>query len=54
MTIYLSGTTNILTKERKRATMYIHKEMRVGWFRFSFYKLFEKFTIRFEISRGWE
>jgi hypothetical protein len=32
--------------------IYIHK--RLGWFRFSFYRLNKKLTIRFEISKGWE
>ena len=32
---------------------YIHIEKRFWIFRFSFYKLRNKWTIRFEISKGW-
>ena len=37
----------------KKKKEYIHKQFQLGWFRFSFYKLGDKFTIRFEISEGW-
>jgi hypothetical protein len=37
-------------KERKK---YHHLEIELGWFRFSFYKMRKKFTVRFEISKGW-
>jgi hypothetical protein len=38
----------------KKKKEYIHKQYKLGWFRFSFYKLHNKFTIRFEISKGWD
>lgn len=37
-----------------KTTKYIHWHFRIGWFRFSFYKLKKRFNIRLEISRGWE
>lgn len=33
---------------------YIHKVIKIGNFRFSFYKLGKKITFRFEYSKGWE
>jgi hypothetical protein len=33
---------------------YIHKTFRIGIFRFSFYRLGKRFTIRIELSRGWD
>ena len=33
---------------------YIHKTIKIGWFKFSIYILGSKFSIRFEIADGWE
>ena len=33
--------------------MYLHREFRIGWIRFSYYKFGKKLTIRFELSKGW-
>jgi len=33
---------------------YIHKEIKIGIFRFSFYKLGKKWCIRFEMQNGWD
>jgi len=33
---------------------FIHKIYNLGWITLSFFKLKNKFTIRFEISKGWE
>jgi len=41
-----------LIKIKKR--VYIHEEIRVGIFRFSFYRLNNKFCVRCEIASGWE
>ena len=32
----------------------IHKEFKIGIFRFSFYKLRNKWTFRLELSSGWD
>ena len=32
---------------------YIHKNYSIGWFKLSIFKLKNKFSIRFEISKGW-
>lgn len=34
--------------------VFIHESYKLGWFRFSFYRLGWKFSIRFEIARGWD
>jgi hypothetical protein len=34
--------------------LYIHSTYQLGWFRFSIYRLGKKFTIRLEVSKGWE
>ena len=34
--------------------VYIHESYKIGWFRFSFYRLGKRFTIRLEISKGWD
>jgi hypothetical protein len=41
-----------LIKLKKK--VYIHEYIKIGWFRFCFYRLGNKFTIRLELSRGWE
>jgi len=33
---------------------YIYQEIKIGIFRFSFYRLGKKICIRFEISNGWD
>ena len=33
---------------------YVYEEVKIGIFRFSFYRLGKRFTIRLEISRGWD
>lgn len=33
--------------------VYVHEEIRIGWFRFIFFRLGGKFTIRVELSKGW-
>jgi hypothetical protein len=33
---------------------YIHKEVRIGWLRFSVYILGKRFTVRIELSSGWD
>lgn len=33
---------------------YIHYEKKIWIFRFSFYKLRHKWTVRFELSSGWD
>lgn len=43
---------NPIIKIKKR--VYVHESYQLGWFRFSFYRLGSKFTIRLEVSRGWE
>lgn len=43
-----------ITNKIKKAVHYVHKEVVIGWFRVSFYKLGKKFTLRFEIAKGWE
>ena len=32
---------------------YIYLEIKISLFRFSFYKMKKKFTIRLELSKGW-
>jgi len=44
----------VIVSKIKKAVHYIHKEIEIGWFRVSFYKLGKKFTLRFEIAKGWE
>ena len=39
---------------RTKKQVYVYEEIKFGWFRFSFYRLQNKFTIRFELSRGWD
>jgi hypothetical protein len=39
---------------RLRKKVYIYEEIKLGWFRFSFYRLGWKFSIRLEIARGWD
>jgi len=36
-----------------KKNVYIHEVWQLGWFRFSFYRLGKKFTIRLEVSSGW-
>jgi len=39
----------------KKKLNYIHKSFNIGkYFRFAFFKLNKKWTIRIEISDGWE
>lgn len=33
---------------------YIHKQFNIGWLRVSLYILGKKFTLRIEISKGWD
>ena len=33
--------------------VYIHEYYKIGWLRFSFYRLGKRFCIRCEISYGW-
>lgn len=32
---------------------YTHSDFSLGWFRFSFFKLGKRFTLRLELARGW-
>jgi hypothetical protein len=34
--------------------VYIHEEIKIGIFRFVFYRFGKKFTIRLELSSGWD
>ena len=34
--------------------VYIHRSIQIGWFRFAYYRLGKKFTLRIELSKGWE
>lgn len=47
-----------MTKIRKVIKLgkkvYIYEYIQIGWFRFVYYRLGNKFTIRFELSRGWD
>jgi hypothetical protein len=33
--------------------IYLHKIYKIGWFRFSFYRLGKRFCVRIELSKGW-
>jgi hypothetical protein len=37
-----------------KKNIYIHRVYQLGWFRFSYYRLGKKFTLRVEISKGWD
>ena len=37
-----------------KKAVYIHENYKIGWFRFSFYRLGWKFCVRIELSSGWE
>ena len=39
---------------RFKKKVYIYEEIKIGIFRFVFYRLGKRFTIRLEISKGWE
>jgi hypothetical protein len=39
---------------KKKKQNYKHKVLQIGWFRFSYFCLNQKFTIRIELSKGWE
>jgi hypothetical protein len=41
-------------KIRTQKKVYIYEEIKLGWFRFSFYRLGYKFCLRIEISKGWD
>ena len=43
----------IISLIQKGRLKYVHKEFKLGWFRISWYHFQDKFTLRFEISRGW-
>jgi len=47
-----------MTKKREiihyKKKVYIYEEIRIGWFRFSYYRLGKKFSVRCEIARGWD
>ena len=42
------------TKKLKGNKKFIYLEISLWVFRFSFYKLRDKFSIRFEINKGWD
>jgi hypothetical protein len=37
-----------------KSKVYIHESLQIGWFRFAYYRLGSKFSVRFEIARGWD
>jgi hypothetical protein len=39
---------------RFKKKVYIYEEIKIGIFRFVFYRLGKRFCVRLEISRGWE
>jgi len=39
---------------RFKKKVYIYEEIKVGIFRFSFYRFGKRFCVRLEISRGWD
>jgi hypothetical protein len=39
---------------RIRKKVYIYEEIKLGWFRFVFCRFGKKFTIRLELSKGWD
>ena len=49
----LKGITGIPIIRIKKK-IYIHEIYQFGWFRISYYRLGWKFTLRLEISRGWD
>ncbi len=44
----------ICHKKELQRYSYIHKEIELGIFRFSFFKLSKRWTVRFELSKGWD
>ena len=38
---------------RCKKKVYVYEEIKIGCFRFCFYRLGKKFCIRFEVSYGW-
>jgi len=46
--------TKLTTIKLKRNGKFIHLVIVIWIFRFSFYKLKEKFSMRWEISYGWD
>jgi len=43
----------IYTEHALQRYKYIHKEFTIGIFRFSFFRLDKKWSLRLEFSRGW-
>jgi hypothetical protein len=43
-----------MIKLKVKKNVYIHESYKIGWFRFVFYRLGKKFTIRLELSSGWD
>jgi hypothetical protein len=39
---------------RFKKKVFIHESYQIGWFRFSFYRLGKKYSIRFSIEKGWD
>jgi len=37
-----------------KSKIYCHRYIKIGWFRFAYYRLGKKFTIRIELSKGWD
>jgi hypothetical protein len=48
----LEGNMSNFIKVKNKT--YIYQEIKIGWFRFSFSHFGKKFSIRFEISKGWD
>ena len=38
----------------KKKNKYLHYIFQLGWLRFSLYMLGKKFSLRFEICKGWD
>jgi|GEM_PF-2763294 len=52
--IWQNKKIGIYTLHELQRYAYTHKEFTIGIFRFSFFKLGKKWTLRLEFSKGWE
>lgn len=51
--VLINGKEYLLDEITLKHYPYTHKEISVGWFRVSFFKLGKMFSVRLEISKGW-
>jgi len=51
--MWQNKTNGAYTEGQLQKYSYVHKVFTIGIFRFSFFKLDKKWTLRLEFSRGW-